>query len=113
VGTYNAIVAIAGSSSLADRVAAAAAQEGATEPVQWAHSHIWLLASEPGWADAWLSALTGYTINVNPDTGQRDDVITDGMILGAVQSLMAEEAAPPPVLNPLADGGPPTQEISQ
>jgi hypothetical protein len=98
--SYNTIIEMAGSSSLIDRSAAAAAQEGAVDPVQWAHAHIWLLAAAPGWADAWASATAACSVNVNPDTGQRDDVITDGMILAEVQAVMAEEAAP---AEPLAD----------
>lgn len=94
MGSYNAIILIAGSPSLTTRVAAAAASEGALDPVRWAQDHIWALAAEPGWADAWLSAIAAYNVNVNPDTGQRDDVITDAMILGAVQAIMAEEATP-------------------
>jgi len=91
---YNTIVAIAGSTSLTERVAAAAAQEGIEDPVAWAQRHVWQLAAEPGWAEAWQYALDAYTLNVNPDTGQRNDVINDAMILAAVQAITAEEAGP-------------------
>lgn len=112
---YNTIIAMAASPSLTARIAAAAAGEGHVDPVRWASDHAWALAAEPGWADAWQYALDEATLNVNPDTGQRDDVISDAMILSAVQAVMEEEAAPPPeppVINPLSDNGPPTEEIS-
>lgn len=92
--SYNTIIAMAGSPSLTSRIAAAAAQEGSDDPVRWAQSHAWATASSPGWEAAWESALDTFTLNANPDTGQRNDVITDGMILAAVQAIMAEETPP-------------------
>jgi len=110
--SYNTIIEMAGNQSLISRIAAAAAQEGAELPVQWAHAHIWLLAAEPGWPEAWASATVTRNVNVNQDTGQRDDVITDGMILAAVQAMIVEEATPAPEAAPQAhDDGPPTEEI--
>ena len=91
---YNTIVAMAASPSLTARVAAAAAQEGALDPVDWAARHAWEVAAEPGWAEAWASAEASASINFNPDTGQRDDVISDAMILAAVQGIMLEETPP-------------------
>jgi hypothetical protein len=87
--SYNTIIELAGSPSLTARIAAAAAQEGQPEPLLWAQSHTWELAAQPGWADAWASAETAKTSKDNPDTGQRDDVITDGMILAGVQAVLA------------------------
>lgn len=91
--TYNTIVTIANSESLLSRVAAAAAAEGDPNPGNWAHSHQWVLGAQPGWDTAWESARAAQTVNDNPDLGQRDDVITDGMILSSVQAIMAEETA--------------------
>jgi hypothetical protein len=93
---YNTIIMMAGSPSLISRIAAAAAGEGSEDPVGWANTHIWAMATQPGWAEAWQYAVDESNINVNPDTGQRDDVISDGMILSGVQQVMAEEATPPP-----------------
>ena len=73
--------------SLVNRIAAAAAQEGQRDPWQWASSNAWTLAASPGWAEAWGSATTNVSDEVNPDTGARSSVITDGMILGAVQAI--------------------------
>lgn len=92
--TYNGITQIASSASLLNRVAAAAADEGQSDPVGWAQRHAWELAVQPGWADAWQYAEDNATINVNPDTGVRDDVINDSMILAAVQAILADEAGP-------------------
>jgi hypothetical protein len=87
--SYNTIVEIAGSPSLTTRIAAAAAQEGEPEPLLWAQSHTWEMAAQPGWATAWESAESAATTATNPDTGQREDVITDGMVLSGVQSVRA------------------------
>jgi hypothetical protein len=92
--TYNIVVTMVASTSLTTRCAAAASGEGVQVPLVWAQENAWELASSPGWSEAWKSALDGMTVNVNPDTGIRDDVITDGMILSAVQTLLAAEAPP-------------------
>lgn len=89
--TYNTIVTIATSETLLNRVAAAAAAEGEPGPHDWAYTHQWVLAAQPGWDTAWESAQSTMTVNDNPDLGERDDVITDGMILASVQSIIAEE----------------------
>lgn len=89
--SYQSVVEMAGSQSLLARVVAAAAGEGLTEPLQWAQANIWQVVSEPGWTDAWDYAQGVASVNVNPDTGARNDVINDNMILGAVQAIMAEQ----------------------
>jgi hypothetical protein len=71
---------------LLNRCIAAAAQEGVWEPgpQQWAAMHIWHLASSPGWADAY-----DYAVNAgNTEPGKDGAVITDAMILAAVQKRM-------------------------
>jgi hypothetical protein len=85
--SYNSIVEIAQSESLRGRITAAAAAEGIDYPEQWASTAMWKLAASPGWADKWDSANDSYTVNANPDTGARTDVISDGDILSAVQAL--------------------------
>jgi hypothetical protein len=86
---------MASSQSLLSRIVAAAAGEGLSNPLQWAQSNVWQLVSSAGWADSWSYARNGATVNVNPDTGQRDDTITDQMILSAVQALIAEQNPAP------------------
>lgn len=74
------------------RVAAAYAQEtplGTGEnPDVWASNHAWDMASAPGFGDAYASALA----NNNPNPGTDPAVITDGMILSAVQAIIGSEA---------------------
>jgi hypothetical protein len=93
--TYRAVVEIASSSSLRERIIACAAEQGEAAPVQWAEANIWALASSPGWDDSWEYAKATATINTNPDLGMRDDVISDANILSAVQARQAELAPPP------------------
>lgn len=88
---YSTIAEIAGSTSLQTRIAGAAAQEGVDLPVGWAATHAWEIAASPEWADNWAYAVDTATVNVNPDTGARNDVISDAMILAAVQALIAAE----------------------
>lgn len=69
-----------------ERVTACAAIEGVGDPDQWASDRAWALAAQPGWAEAWESALAAH-----PEDGylpgQDEAVITDQHILAAVQSL--------------------------
>jgi len=71
------------------RLVAAAAEEGkgtsqdTTGFTEWVDANVWTIVSSPGWALAWESALAGG----NPNPGSDDAVITDGMILSAVQPL--------------------------
>lgn len=91
---YIDIVQMATNPTLRTRVAAAAAAEGEPDPLGWAEANMWAIAAAPGWADAWDYAEDTRTDNVNPDTGARDDVISDVMILSAVQERRAALAAP-------------------
>jgi len=93
--SYTSVVEMASSQSLLSRIVAAAAGEGQIDPLIWAQANIWKLVSSPGWADAWDYAENAATINNNPDTGARDDTITDAMILSSVQSLRTEQNPPP------------------
>lgn len=90
--SYQAVVEMAGSNSLLNRIAACAASEGQTEPTSWAQANIWTICSAPDWDDAWAYAKDTETVNMNPDTGARNDVINDGMILSAVQALRTQQA---------------------
>ena len=73
------------STSLTNREKAAAAQEIAADPYEWVAQNVLRLAAQPGWDAAWASALAAG----NPDPGRDPAVITDGMILSAVQALAA------------------------
>jgi hypothetical protein len=85
--TYNTVVAMAASQSLIARVAACAAELDNTQARTWAGTNILsLVATAPSaLQDAWAGAAADE--NANPDTGYREDVITDAMILAAVTTL--------------------------
>lgn len=86
--TYSTIAAIAGDYGLAQRLTAAAAEEHKTRPYpEWVAQYQWDLASTPGWAAAWESAVAGGVT----DPGTNPGVITDGMILAAVQPMGAAD----------------------
>lgn len=83
---YSTIAMIAADMALQQRMTAAAAQEGKTRPYPaWVQEYQWDLASTPGWAAAWESALASGILNPGAD----ESVITDGMILAAVQPMGA------------------------
>jgi hypothetical protein len=70
---------------LTSRCAAAAAQEGQPDPRNWAADHMLILAASPGWSEAWASAIAAG----NEQPGRDGAVITDGMILSAIQAQPA------------------------
>lgn len=87
--TYASIVEMTQSVALRDRIAAAAAEEGQPgDAMAWALENIWQVVASGNWDAAWDSANASATVNDNPDTGARDDVITDAMILSAVQPMI-------------------------
>lgn len=103
--SYQSMVEMASSASLLTRIVAAAADEGIADPLQWAQSRIWHLASADGWAEAWDYARATANDDVNPDTGRRPGVITDDMIRTVVQALNPPPqaaAAPPAEQQPAA-----------
>jgi hypothetical protein len=67
---------------LTSRVAACAAQEDRPDPRNWASDNMLTLAAEPGWGEAWASAIA----SGNEFPGRDAGVITDPMILSAVQA---------------------------
>ena len=97
--SYNTIADIAGSGSFTRRLYAAAASEQIADFGRWVDENRWYLAASPGWAAAWESAVAGD----NDDPGADDAVITDAMILSAVQDLHGgPPSAPPPSVNAVA-----------
>lgn len=90
--SYSTIALIAASETLFPRLVACAATLGKPKPVeQWVEAHRWEIAASTGWSDAWDAALTG---DPGPDIGSNPEVITDAMILAAIQPLDAP-AEPP------------------
>ena len=78
--------AIATNISMLNRVAQAAAQEDkSTDPDRWTHENRRDWAAAPGWSEAWESYLVA---NPDGDPGADEGVITDGMILSQVQSMI-------------------------
>jgi hypothetical protein len=93
--------------SLTEREYAAVSKEGIDPPEGWQFERRWRLAASPGWDAAWASAVAGG----DEDPGSNPGVITDGMILSAVQALIQADnpPIPTPVLTSLA---PPTMHIT-
>lgn len=77
--SYLSISQAATDPRLRDRITACAVQEGGS-PGDLGDLQ-WKCACEPGWGEAWESALAAG----NPDPGGDPAVIGDGMILTAVQ----------------------------
>lgn len=80
--SYQAIAEMAQDHDLAGRVQACAAQEVDSDPYQWTAANMLTVCADPGWAQAWESARAGD----NPAPGRDPGVVTDGMILSAVQA---------------------------
>jgi len=53
-------------------------------PNAWMGEHIWDIAAQPGFGDAYASAIAGSV----PNPGRDPAVISDAMILSAVQAVM-------------------------
>lgn len=87
--SYNSIAAAAQDSDLRLRIAACFAQEtdGPDQPEALAALHQWRICAEPGWGEAWESALAADP--PIPVPGADPGVISDGMILTAVQKHLA------------------------
>lgn len=87
--SYQEVVDVYGSQELRMRVTACAATEGVPDPYSFIAQNEWQLAAQPGWAAAWGSAVLA---ELQGELGSRADVITDAMILAAVQALSATQA---------------------
>lgn len=82
---------------LISRIKACAASQGVTNAHVWTMNHIWQLAAQPGWGDAYARVLDGED-TTDPaawagSAGADPDVITDAMILAGVQAILANETA--------------------
>jgi hypothetical protein len=80
---YYEIAAMAQDLDLSQRVQACAAQEIQGNPYTWQADNMLDLCASPGWDAAWSSALAAG----NETPGRDPGVITDGMILSAVQAV--------------------------
>jgi hypothetical protein len=98
--TYLTVAAMMDNDSLMRREYAAAAKEGIDPPEHWQYEHRWKLASQPGWDAAWDSALAAHPDDPDYDPGADQGVITDGMILSAIQGLVTAENPPEPEPEP-------------
>lgn len=81
---YLTISTVSADSSMRQRVAACAAQQGNTEPEHWAYVNAFRWAAAPGWAAKWDSAIAGGVTNPGSDPA----VITDADILAVVQPMI-------------------------
>lgn len=87
--TYSAIATAAQDQHLRLRIAACIAQESPdspTHPIAHADAIIWQACGSPGWGEAYASALAADV----PDPGNDPAVISDAMILAAVQPMIEE-----------------------
>jgi len=85
--TYKTVSIIQKDPNIRDRVSACIAIEDvALYPEQWGADHAWDLAAQPGWASAWESSLAAHP-EEDYEPGNDEAVITDGMILSAVQAI--------------------------
>ena len=80
--SYETINQCAHDTSLIGRITACAAQEGAADPEIAANELRWAISSAADIEAAYASAVAAE----NPDPGGDDSVITDEMILSAVQA---------------------------
>lgn len=81
--TYSTLADLASDPDITRRVTACAATLGEESPSVWVASQAWQLAAQPGWDTAYEAARK----NETPFPGRDEAVITDAMILAAVQAL--------------------------
>lgn len=77
---------LAGDQFLLLRVTACAASENVDNPQAWTMLHAWQLSAQPGWDEAYAYAIA----NGVEEPGADETVITDPMILSAVQALVGD-----------------------
>lgn len=100
--SFLSISKIAGNESMNERMNAAVSQQqhlGTVTVVAhnylpsaaaliWVQENRYVWASSPDWAAAWDSALASHPDDSDYDPGADQAVITDGMILAAVQDIL-------------------------
>lgn len=90
--SFSALADMRRSASLNERIVACAAQEGIDNPDQWVAMNSWNIVARTDWVSAWAYAVESYLPDNNPDTGARPGVISDTMILTAVQAVLSASA---------------------
>lgn len=80
--SYSTISACSKDEAFVSRITACAAQEGAASPEGAAYQLLWPICTRSDIEAAYASALAAS----NPNPGGDESVITDGMILSAVQA---------------------------
>lgn len=91
---YYDVALLSSDADFTARVAAAYTTEtldnaDAENPSQWAVEHSWAMAAQPGFGDAYASALAGGIEHPGADAS----VISDAQILGALQPMVGGVAA--------------------
>jgi hypothetical protein len=93
---YSDVALLARDLDFTARVTAAYASESLTDPDPannpeiWTRDHSWEVAAQPGFGDAYASALAGSVVR----PGNDPSVISDAQILSAVQSIITVETPP-------------------
>lgn len=82
--SYTTLARLAQDNTLMTRVSACAATQKVAQPSQWVWEKQWVLATQPGWDEAYAAAITAD----NADPGADEAVITDSMILTAVKYII-------------------------
>jgi hypothetical protein len=103
---YNTVISMTKSKGLRDRLVGCAAIEGRADAPMWVDQNIWRLVNDVSWVEAYEYAENTKNRNVNQDTGDRDDVINDSMILSRVQAVIEEGSDIPTVPGPPPLGQP-------
>lgn len=89
--SYATVFEIRQDAWIRNRVSACVAVEGLPgRPEEWMTENAWELAAQPGWADAWEYARTIHAEDPEYLPGKDELVITDAMILSAVQLIHSE-----------------------
>lgn len=90
--SYNTMAMMAADTPLYQRIIACAATQEIHPPEAWVGENRWRLAASPGWDAAYAYAINANRENPDYEPGRDEAVITDGMILAAVQKLLAKGA---------------------
>jgi hypothetical protein len=85
---YHDVALLSNDADFIARTAAAYATETLADdtanPSQWASEHAWDVAAQPGFGDAYASAIAGSV----PNPGRDPAVISDAQLLSAIQPMI-------------------------